>query len=191
MKLTNFVVSFVFIFFIALSVTLFFTKNKIDSDKDLNKDEKTYLEVNDDINLLNNPYDQNRFYLLFDNFVLNTKNFVNVFSFFKNNKSDFLIRNIIPYDNPSYSDALEKYNDGFTFMNSNLDEGINFFYNKYVEILKNNNLTSEIEKVNSKGIEIRIVEIDALNIDMYNFLNKYDSIKFSLLRNGNYQNIHK
>jgi hypothetical protein len=123
--------------------------------------------------------------------MLSTKNFVDIFSYFKSQNVDFLIRNIFPYDNPLYSNELQKYCDGFTFMNSNLEEGISSFYTKYIKILKDNNLDGEIDKINSKGIEIRIVEIDALNIDMYNFLSKYDSIKFSLTKNGSYQNINK
>ncbi|MFA5603040.1 MAG: hypothetical protein WDA21_04885 [Bacilli bacterium] len=190
MKLTNFIISFLFVFLIALSITLFFTKDKIDNDGDLKDDESVYLEVEEKYDLLKDSYDQNRFFLLFDDYILNTNNFISTFSYFKDNDLDYLIRTITPYDNPLYSDELNKYDDGFTFMNSNLEEGINDFYNKYKSILEKNNLSKELEKIFLKGISIRIIEIDALNKDMYAFLSKHKKIKYSLSKNGIYKTIN-
>jgi hypothetical protein len=190
MKLTNFIISFLFVFVIALSITLFFTKDKIDNEGDLKEDETAYLEIEEYYDLLKSPYDQNRFFLLFDNYILTTNNFISTFSYFKDNNLDFLIRTIIPYDNPLYSDELDKYNEGFTFMNNNLEEGITTFYNKYKSILEKNNLSKEVEKIYLKGVPIRMVEIDALNKDMYNFLSMYSKIKYSFSKNGIYKTIN-
>jgi hypothetical protein len=131
--------------------------------------------MNDELS--NYPNDINDFYLLFDNRKLDTKNFVQVFSFFNN--YDYHIIEIYPYINPMYQSLLKNVYK-IKYEGTDLRDGVLNIYNTYLAELDKNNLSEEMDKVLINGFKIRMVKINLNNTVVGEFINKYKGVKYSL-----------
>lgn len=127
------------------------------------------------------PTSSNDFYLLFDSYKLDSKNFVQVLSYFE--KYDYKIIEIYPYINPMYQTML---NDIYKidYSSKSLEDGIAQMYNAYLGELEKYRLSDEIDKVLVNGVRIRMIKINLNNEVLSVFLKKYHPIKYSLTSYG-------
>jgi len=128
-----------------------------------------------------NPQDINDFYLLFDSYKLDSKNFAEVLSYFDD--YDCKIIEVYPYLNPIYQDTLNGITkiiyDGDTF-----NEGIANVYKVYMEELDKYRLTEEIDKTLVNVVRIRMLKMKVNNKILGSFLKQYDGVKYSLSSYG-------
>ena len=124
-----------------------------------------------------NPNDINDFYLLFDSYKLDSKNFVSVLSFFDN--FDCKIIEVYPYINPMYQNMLggiyKIIYDGDT-----LNEGIANVYDIYMNELNKYRLAEETDKALVNGVKIRMLKVKVNNKTLGLFLESHEGVKYSL-----------
>jgi hypothetical protein len=176
---------------ILIIITTFMFNKPKETSNDIGIDIITDKVFNNDNNisdLLKRPYDFNDFYLLFDEFKLNSKNFVNIFAFF-DNSSEITVKELHPYINPLYQNNLNDYVGKITFLNKDLLAGLNTAYEKYINILTDYGYDEEISKIDINGIDIRMVLIHCSNQKLYQFLSLYPNIKYNLTIDNNYKKI--
>jgi hypothetical protein len=170
----------VFIFIISSMAVVFWglVKTKETVEQFVFEETSDYTSnVNDIKELVKNEYDFSDFYLLFDDYHLSTKNMESLFSFFIN-RYEYKIITVYPYVNSIYKNVLNNIN--LTYKGSTLIEGINNLYKDYLHILESNDLDDEIDKLYQSGLGIKIIHMNTSNLAMYNFLNEYKNIKYSL-----------
>ncbi len=176
---------------VSLSAVIFFSiniNNKVDEEGSDILDEKVIKYIQNNIREMNNhPYNINSFYLLFDQYQLNSKNMGDVFSFFEDNNYEFRIYEIYPYVNPLWRETLINI-ERINFNSNNLLEIIDNFYYDYTIELGKHNLDDDIEKSFVRGIPIRMVKIHTSNQAMYKFLSNNNKIKYSLSPHGIFKN---
>lgn len=136
--------------------------------------------------LLDNPTISKDYYLLFDNYKLDTKNFVEVLSNLI--KFDARIIAVYPYINPMYQSLLKEINK-INYTTFSLDKGITKMYETYMSELEGHGLTDEIDKVLVNGIRIRMIKANVNNEVLYNFLRNHIGVKYSLSATGLFKEI--
>jgi hypothetical protein len=127
------------------------------------------------------PNELNDFYVLFDSYKLDSKNFVLVLSFFDD--YDYKITEIYPYINPMYNQLLSEI-ETMSYNHFNLGDGIADIYNRYMKKLEEYRLSDEIDKVLVNGVRIRMIKINITNDIMASFIKKYPGVKYSLTSSG-------
>ncbi len=123
----------------------------------------------------------NDYYLLFDEFKLDSNNFTNVLSIL--DKYDYKITEVYPYINQIYQDKLESISKIF-YNSKSLDDGISIIYNRYLKALEDNYLTDEVDKTLVNGVRIRMIRININGASLREFLSKYNDIKYSTTSAG-------
>lgn len=121
------------------------------------------------------------YYLLFDEFKLDSNNFTYVLSFL--DKYSYEIIEVYPYINPIYQDKLESISK-IIYNSKSLDNGISIIYNKYLKVLEDNYLTDEVDKTLVNGVRIRMIRININSASLREFLSKYNDIKYSTTASG-------
>lgn len=86
----------------------------------------------------------------------------------------YVIRKICP----KYNRNLKKC---YTYDFRNLDEGIDNFKNDYINLLRENELDDEVDKVYKTGIIISKVEIYTTKEALMKFIKKYPNVKYKIL----------
>jgi hypothetical protein len=127
------------------------------------------------------PNDINDFYLLFDSYKLDSKNFVQILSFFNN--YDYKIIEVYPYINPMYQTMLNNIYK-IEYSGKSFEDGIANIYNRYMSELDKYRLSEEIDKILVNGIRIRMIKINLSNDILTEFLRKYSGVKYSLTPYG-------
>jgi hypothetical protein len=181
----------IFIFFSLLVVIIasINIRNQIDEPINDILTEKVVKYLTDDINaMVEQPKTFNNYYLLFDQYKLNTKNFIKIFSFFNQYNYEYHIMAIYPYINPLYQSILTKI-ERISLKNYNLNNILDQFYQTYTNELTKYNLDYELESSFVNGITIRMIKIYTSNEALYTFLNKYPTIKYSLNPSGIFKTI--
>ena len=135
--------------------------------------------MNNDIN--DYPSDTYDFYLLFDSYKLDSKNFVNVLSYF--DAYDYKITEVYPYINPLYQTILKDVYK-ISYKANYLNDGIANIYNIYLKELEDNRLGDEIDKTLVNGVRIRMIKINLNNGILSTFIQKYQGVKYSLTPYG-------
>ncbi|MGI6329618.1 MAG: hypothetical protein ACOXZR_02005 [Bacilli bacterium] len=182
MKEKIFLTSF---FIMSLSVVIFFT---VQLDKQIDDtviniiDDKVIKYLENDLDTLND-LDFSYFYLLFDEHLLNSKDFVSLFVFFEKNNYEYKIEEITPYINPLYQDLLTSVNV-IDVKEKKLNKIIISFYDEYTKALTMNNLEEEINKCFINGINIKMIKINTSKKGLKNFLTTYSKIKYSFTKEG-------
>lgn len=123
------------------------------------------------------PNNYSDVYLLFDSYKLDSKNFVEVLSYFDNHT--YRIKEVYPYINPMYQTMLSGVNR-IPYDYDNLTEGIAGIYKTYLNELEEYRLTEEMDKVFVNGVRIRMLKINANNQVLKSFLKKYKGVKYSV-----------
>ncbi len=177
------------ILIIGVSINIFYVKKDVVIDDTVSKiiSDKVFNYLDRELFFLDRPSDFNDFYLLFDDYKLSTKNFINVFQHFRDDQ--LIVKRIYPYINPMYENYLNDYIGEIIFINEDLKSGLNSKLEKYISILDNYGLDDEINKVNVFGVNIRVVLINTSNKSMYNFLINNPNIKFSMMLDGPFYKI--
>lgn len=169
--------------FILLLITFFLTILSIDYRPQTVEDKPDAYEVIKymDNNLLDYPNDANDFYLLFDSYKLDSKNFDKVLSFF--NDPETKILEVYPYINPIYQNVL---NDIYVIPYNaiSLKKGIANIYNIYMNELEEYHLDDEIDKALVNGVRIRMVKVNTSNKELSSFLINYPNVKYNLTPHG-------
>lgn len=179
---------YIFIFIsCSLLIISFFNLNiekKIDEPVSSVLEDKVirYLE-NDLKDMIDNPLHFNYFYLLFDQYYLNSQNIIPLFKFFDDHNYQYQFFEIYPYLNPLFKEVLSNV-ERISLKGDYLPELINDFYVTYINELEKHHLDDEIEKYIVSGIPIRMVKINTSNAAMYYFLKQNNDIKYSLNRFG-------
>ena len=160
-----FIVLIVCVYIIAIN-----RKNITVDDEGINKiiEENVFNYINNNINY---DYEFNNFYLLFDEYNLNTSNFVQLFSFFKEKDYEYRIIEIIPYVNPTYINLFSK--KSFLFYT----EDLYFIVNKFLEDYKKTHYTYE-RNATINNICIKMVKINTANKYIKEFLTINNNIKY-------------
>lgn len=135
-------------------------------------------------NSISDDYTFNDFHLLFDEYNLNTNNFISTFSFFSNNNYDYKVIEIIPYINPEYADEFK--NKQFLYYSNNLNDVLDNFSNDYLKIYDEYNKDSVINEIN-----IQAVIINTADIYMKQFLNLHNKIKYRINSDESYRTIEE
>lgn len=162
-------------YFISIIVILFilFSYNIED------KDNKEYnIPVMNEIRNYNDTY--NEYTLIFDKENLNLYNLKLKLSLF--NSNDNYIKKIYI----KYSNRVEEYfkdKEYFSFYGKNLNEKIENLKNEYIEVLRKNNMFSDIENLSLNNIVIEKVEVvsDIKNIETFKY--KYPLV--NIVRDNN------
>jgi hypothetical protein len=121
------------------------------------------------------------YYLLFDEYNLNTRNFIQAFSFFDDNKYEYSIVEIIPYIRDGYIDEFK--NKQFLYYSSDLKDILNRFSKEYLKIYNNNN-EFRIYQINIKEVRIK-----TLNKHLSEFLMKNKKIKCKEMNDSKYKSL--
>jgi hypothetical protein len=132
-------------------------------------------------NLANYPDEYNDFYLLFDQFKLDSNNFDDILSFL--DAYEYKIIEVYPYINPMYQSMLDDISI-IPYRSNTLNEGISTIYKTYMKELEDNHLNEEIDRVLINGIRIRMIKINTSNNTLNIFLNKFNTIKYSTNKYG-------
>lgn len=127
------------------------------------------------------PKDRNTFYLLFDKFKLDSKNFVKVLSFFDD--YNYKIKVVYPYINPLHESTLKNIQQ-INYNYNSLNAGIAGIYQKYMNELERLRLTDEIDKVYVNGIRIRMIKIEVDNEVLVKFIRQNNGVKYNLTPYG-------
>lgn len=135
--------------------------------------------MNNDLNEY--PNDYNDVYLLFDDYKLDSKNFVKVLSYFDNHP--FHIKEVYPYINPMYQSMLSGISK-ITYNYESLTEGIAGVYKTYLNELEKYRLAEEIDKILANGIKIRMIRVNTNNKAVKLFLLKYKGVRYSFSLDG-------
>jgi hypothetical protein len=107
------------------------------------------------------------YYLSFDEYNLNTRNFIKLFSFFDDNKYEYSIIELIPCVMPEY------FNDKkFLYYSNDLEYILNKFSKEYLDVYNKNN-ELRIYQINIKGVRIK-----TLNKYLDEFLKQNNKIKY-------------
>ena len=176
----------IFLFFISSYINIFYNRPTMVIDETAARiiDDSIFKYIKDR-DLLKEPNNYNNFYLLFDKTKLNTRNFLSLFKGLQ--KEGALIKKVYPYINPKYDDYLRTELEEITFLNKDLESGINNVIEQFLLVLNDYGLDDEIDKVNIYGVDIRVVLVNASNKSIYNFLTKYKNVKVSDTLEGNYK----
>jgi hypothetical protein len=177
-----------FLFIIAVITNIYLSNKEVITDDTVSKmiEDEIFNRNKQTREIFNNPLDYNDFYLLFDEQKINTNNFINTFNFFSN---ELKIKKIYPYIEPQYEEYLYHYIGEITFLNDDINSGLNTFIEKYINILSDYGFENEINKINLYGVDIRVVLVNCSNASMQKFLTKYNNIKYSTSLTGVYHKI--
>lgn len=122
-----------------------------------------------------NLYNNYDYYLVFDEYKLDSNNFRQILSFFDTYKNQII--EVYPDINPLYNKVLKDINK-INYYGKNIDEGLSNIYKEYINILEKNHLYEELDKVYTYGIRINKIKINtSLNI-LNIFINKYKGINY-------------
>lgn len=166
--------AFFFVLTFALAIAGIQYEPKVIEEKPDVYEVTKYLET--DLNNYKNT--SNDFYLLFDDYKVDSNNFVDVLSFF-DNYDYYKIYEVYPYINPLYQSYLGGATK-ITYSGHSLKEGIANAYNTYMAELEKNRLSDEVDKVLVNGFQIRMIKVRVDNEVLRLFLKKYPAIKYSL-----------
>lgn len=188
MKRLPFLIFLVFSFSIVI-ITTIKVSQQIDEPASTYLVQKVINYGKDDINvMILEPSTFNDYYLLFDQYKLNTKQFIGLFSFLEKGNYEYQIMALYPYLNPLYKNKLIKI-ESVGVKAGSLGEVLAEFYQIYRSELDYHNLDWEVETSVIKGVPLRLVKINTSNEALYYFLNKYPLIKYSLQIDGLFKTI--
>lgn len=153
-----------FILFLSLVILLII----LNTSKE--KTEIVYNEIDDNL--------YRPIYLLFENKILNTNNFLDYFD-------EFEVLKIYPYINPVYAGKI-KANHNYSFSHNDYKYDLEKFKNNYIEILRNIGLISEANEYHVRGVIINKVLVNSTLEDLEELLQN-DNIKYSFKLNGIYK----
>lgn len=169
--------------FVLTMLAIFIAVLSVDYKPQIVEDKPNAYEV---IKYMNNdigeyPNDSNDFYLLFDGYKLDSKNFVQTLSYF--NGYQYKITEVYPYINPMYQSMLDGVYK-ITYNANSLKDGIADIYKTYMSELEKYRLTDETDKALVNGVKIRMLKINLNNDVLAKFVQKYKGIKYSLTPYG-------
>lgn len=152
------------VLFILFSIVYFNSDNMIN----VIDNNKVIKQVFEEIDIINDDYTFQDYYLLFDEYNLDTSNFIQTFTFFNDNNYEYKIKEIIPYINPLYEHSFK--DKKFLYYSDDLGKILEEFYTCYLEI---NDPEIKINKIN-----IQAMSIHTANKYMLEFLKINKSIKY-------------
>lgn len=120
-------------------------------------------------NTINEDYTFKDYYLFFNN--LNTNNFIDIFSFFKNKNCEYKIIEIIPYYNSLYENLFK--DKRFLYYSNDLNKILNSFSNDYMNVYISNSI-----EVNINQINIKEVIINTSKVYMDEFLKRNNKVRY-------------
>ena len=127
---------------------------------------------------INNEYHD--IYIISDDNSLGTKNFINIFSFFKSNETIGEVKTIFPRDITGLNlpKIIQAYNIN---PNLSLEKNLSLFVQKYLDELDSNNHEKLIASIYSQGVALSKVKISTTLKNIENFVSLNPFLNYQLI----------